>query len=90
MYCAIALLIRPAVRLGKVTDSYHRRPAATKREIIATGRKCPAARFELAGEHRYEVSLILHGLTAHGKPMRDHLDVKGHDAAVKAIRKSTS
>ena len=30
-------------------------------------------------------SLILHGLTAHGKPMRDHLDVEGHDAAVKAI-----
>ena len=30
-------------------------------------------------------SLILHGLTAHGKPMRDHLDVEGHDSAVKAI-----
>ncbi len=30
-------------------------------------------------------SLILHGLTAHGKPMRDHLDIKGHDEAVKAI-----
>ena len=30
-------------------------------------------------------SLILHGLTAHGKPMRDHLDVEGHDTAVKAI-----
>ena len=30
-------------------------------------------------------SLIPHGLTAHGKPMRDHLDVEGHDAAVKAI-----
>ena len=30
-------------------------------------------------------SLILYGLTAHGKPMRDHLDVEGHDAAVKAI-----
>ncbi len=30
-------------------------------------------------------SLILHGLTAHGKPMRDHLDIEGHDAAVKAI-----
>ncbi len=30
-------------------------------------------------------SLILHGLTAHGKPLRDHLDIEGHDAAVKAI-----
>ena len=30
-------------------------------------------------------SLILHGLTAHGKPMRDHLDIEGHDSAVKAI-----
>lgn len=30
-------------------------------------------------------SLILHGLTAHGKPMRDHLDIEGHDEAVKAI-----
>lgn len=30
-------------------------------------------------------SLILHGLTASGKPMRDHLDIKGHDEAVKAI-----
>ena len=30
-------------------------------------------------------SLILHGLTAQGKPMRDHLDIKGHDEAVKAI-----
>ena len=30
-------------------------------------------------------SLILHGLTAHGKPMRDHLDIEGHDAAVKSI-----
>ncbi len=30
-------------------------------------------------------SLILHGLTAHGKPMRDHLDIKGHDEAVKAM-----
>ena len=30
-------------------------------------------------------SLILHGLTAHGKPMRDHLDIQGHDSAVKAI-----
>ena len=30
-------------------------------------------------------SLILHGLTARGKPMRDHLDIKGHDEAVKAM-----
>ncbi len=30
-------------------------------------------------------SLILHGLTARGKPMRDHLDIEGHDTAVKAI-----
>ncbi|MCY4435764.1 MAG: hypothetical protein OXE05_00330 [Chloroflexi bacterium] len=30
-------------------------------------------------------SLILHGLTAHGKPMRDHLDIQGHDSAVQAI-----
>ena len=30
-------------------------------------------------------SLILHGLTAHGKPMREHLDIKGHDEAIKAI-----
>ena len=31
-------------------------------------------------------SLILHGLTAHGKPLRDHLDIRGHDSAVKAIQ----
>ncbi len=30
-------------------------------------------------------SLILHGLTAHGKPLRDHVDIEGHDEAVKAI-----
>ena len=30
-------------------------------------------------------SLILHGLTARGKPLRDHLDIEGHDEAVKAI-----
>ena len=30
-------------------------------------------------------SLILHGLTAHGKPMRDHLDIQGHNDAVKAV-----
>ena len=28
-------------------------------------------------------SLILHGLTTRGKPMRDHLDIQGHDDAVK-------
>ena len=35
-------------------------------------------------------SLILHGLTAHGKPMRDHLDIEGHDEAVKAIEHAIS
>ena len=30
-------------------------------------------------------SLLLHGLTAAGKPMRDHLDVKGHNEAVHAL-----
>ena len=30
-------------------------------------------------------NLVLHGMTARGKPMRDHLDVNGHDEAVKAI-----
>ena len=33
-------------------------------------------------------SLILHGLTAHGKPIRDHLDIQGHDDAVKAIERA--
>ena len=33
-------------------------------------------------------SLILHGLTARGKPMRDHLDIQGHDQAVKAIEQA--
>ena len=33
-------------------------------------------------------SLILHGLTARGKPMRDHLDIEGHDEAVKALEDS--
>ena len=31
-------------------------------------------------------SLILHGLTAHGKPFRDHIDIEGHDSAVQAIQ----
>ena len=35
-------------------------------------------------------SLILHGLTAHGKPMRDHLDIKGHDDAVRAVENAVS
>lgn len=35
-------------------------------------------------------SLILHGLTAHGKPIRDHLDIQGHDEAVKAIEAAIS
>ncbi|MFD1872448.1 Fic family protein [Hymenobacter bucti] len=30
-------------------------------------------------------SLLLHGLTAAGKPIRDHLDIKGHNAAVFAL-----
>ena len=30
-------------------------------------------------------SLILHGLTAHGKPFRDHVDIEGHDNAVQAV-----
>ena len=33
-------------------------------------------------------SLILHGLTARGKPMRDHLDIQGHDQAVKTIERA--
>ena len=32
--------------------------------------------------------LILHGLTARGKPIRDHLDIQGHDQAVKAIERA--
>lgn len=35
-------------------------------------------------------SLILHGLTACGKPLRDHLDIEGHDAAVTAIEKTAA
>ena len=35
-------------------------------------------------------SLILHGLTAHGKPIRDHLDIQGHDDAVKAIESAVN
>ena len=32
--------------------------------------------------------LILRGLTARGKPIRDHLDIQGHDQAVKAIERA--
>ena len=35
-------------------------------------------------------SLILHGLTAQGKPMRDHLDIAGHDNAVKAMEEAVA
>ena len=34
-------------------------------------------------------SLILRGLTARGKPMRDHLDIEGHDRAVEIVETST-
>lgn len=30
-------------------------------------------------------SLLLHGLTAQGKPLRDHLDIRGHDEAVRGL-----
>ncbi|UOR05666.1 Fic family protein [Hymenobacter aerilatus] len=30
-------------------------------------------------------SLLLHGLTAEGKPLRDHLDIKGHNEAVRGL-----
>ena len=30
-------------------------------------------------------NLILHGLTARGRSMRDHLDIQGHDEAVRAV-----
>ena len=33
-------------------------------------------------------TLILHDLTARGKPIRDHLDIEGHDDAVKAIEET--
>ena len=33
-------------------------------------------------------NLILHGLTARGKPMRDHLDMEGHNDAVKAMEEA--
>ena len=35
-------------------------------------------------------SLILHGLTARAKPIRDHLDIQGHDDAVKAIERAAN
>lgn len=30
-------------------------------------------------------ALILHGITAKGKPMKDHLDVQGHNEAIRAL-----
>lgn len=30
-------------------------------------------------------SLVLHGLTARGKPMREHLDIQGYDRAIKEL-----
>ena len=30
-------------------------------------------------------SLLLHGLTAHGKPMREHVDIEGYDRAIKEL-----
>ena len=35
-------------------------------------------------------NLILHGLTARGKPMRDHLDINGHDSAVTSVEDAIS
>ena len=35
-------------------------------------------------------SLILHGLTARGKPIRDHLDIEGHNDAVNAVEDAVS
>ena len=35
-------------------------------------------------------NLILHGLTARGKPLRDHLDINGHDSAVKTVEDAIS
>ena len=35
-------------------------------------------------------SLILYGLTARGKSLRDHLDIEGHDDAVKAIEEAVA
>ena len=32
-------------------------------------------------------SLLLHGLTANGKPLKDHLDMKGHNEALKKLEK---
>ncbi len=33
-------------------------------------------------------SLILYGITARGKPLRDHLDIQGHDDALKTIERA--
>ena len=35
-------------------------------------------------------SLILHGLTARGKPLRHHLDIQGHDDAAKAVEEAVA
>ena len=35
-------------------------------------------------------SLVLHGLTARGKPMREHLDIEGYDRAVKELSRRAS
>lgn len=35
-------------------------------------------------------SLILHGLTARGKPLRHHLDIQGHDEAAKAVEEAVA
>ena len=35
-------------------------------------------------------SLILHGLTARGKPLRHHLDIRGHAAAAKALEETVA
>ena len=31
-------------------------------------------------------ALLMHGLTAKGKPLRDHLDIRGHDQALDALQ----
>ncbi len=35
-------------------------------------------------------SLLLHGLTARGKPMREHVDIEGYDRAVKELTRMAS
>lgn len=31
------------------------------------------------------VAFLMHGLTAKGKPLKDHLDIRGHDKAIKFL-----